>query len=370
MLALKIVGILVIGLVGLIVAVLVYFRLQSRIERWYFERLNLKPAVAPTEFDQSVIEQLDTHFEQGNFGNVQTFIVWQAGERLYEYNQAGASSDELFRVWSVSKSVVSAAFGAAIEQGYIENADFPIAPLFPEYAELYQADPLRNQITAADLLTMRSGFAWDESGYPSDYHRFAATDDWMAYMAERPMARPAGEQFVYNTANTIILAEVISRKVGMPFEQFVAEALFAKMGITRWRWEYGPNGVVQAGGGLNLSPDDMLKIGQLYLNDGVWDGERLVSSAWVQESLEVKTSIPNYLDYGYHWWLVPDSSRLAQPLKTNDAYFASGLGGNYVWVVPHLDLVVVITARDNGGEMERAWPALTYFVFPALSKNE
>lgn len=363
----KIVGIAFLSLAGLIIAALLFFRLQPRIERWYYQQLKLRPTVVPTQFDQTVIDQLDTHLANGDFGRVKTFIVWQSGEKLYEFNQQGTSSDDMSRVWSVSKSVVSAAYGAAIEQGLMSGVDTPISASFPEYAQLYRADPLKNGITAADLLTMRSGFQWDESGYPSDYHVFARSDDWMRYMAAREMIRPAGEQFVYNSANTILLAELIGREVDQPFEQFVAESLFEKMGITNWHWEYGPNEVVQAGGGLSLSPNDMLKIGRLYLNNGAWEGEQLVSREWIEESLKVRTSIPNYLDYGYHWWLLPSNSRLAQPLAVNDAYFASGLGGNYIWIVPHLDLVVVITASDRGGEMERAWPALTYFVFPALS---
>ncbi|MFK7802269.1 MAG: serine hydrolase domain-containing protein [Anaerolineae bacterium] len=357
------------GLVSLAIVGVFFIRLQPRLSSWYYKRNEPKPEVVPTQFDQSVTDQLDTHLANGDFGRVKTFIVSQSGEKLYEFNQPGVSSDELFRVWSVSKSVVSAAYGAGIEQGLIDGVDVPISQAFPEFSDSYAADPLRNSVTAADLLTMRSGFKWDESGYPSDYHLFARSSDWMAYMAAREMARPGGEQFVYNTANTIVLAEFIGRQTGQPFEQFVTESLFDKMGITNWRWEYGPNGVVQAGGGLNLSPNDMLKIGQLYLNQGEWEGEQLVNREWIEESLAVQASIPNYLDYGYHWWLVPNNSPLARPLAVNDAYFASGLGGNYIWIVPHLDLVIVITAQDGSGQMELAWPALKHFIFPALAEK-
>jgi CubicO group peptidase (beta-lactamase class C family) len=367
MLLLKIAGISFVGLICLLVAVMFAFRMRPKLESWYYQSLSLKPDSAPKQFDQSVVNQLDAHFSEGHFGNVHSFIVWQSGEKLYEYNQLGATLDELFKVWSISKSVVSAAYGAAIQQGFVDGVDSPIAESFPEFAELYAADPLRNQIKVVDLLTMRSGFKWQETGNPSDYRLFARSNDWMAYMAEQEMARPAGELFVYNTANTIVLAEIISRQVDQPFEAFVVQSLFSKMGITNWRWEYGPNQVVQAGGGLNISPNDMLKIGQLYLNNGMWEGEQLVSPEWIQESVSVKTSIPGYLDYGYHWWMVPDNGKLVESLKINDAFFASGLGGNYIWVVPHLDLVVVVAARDRGGEMELSWPAIRYFVFPALS---
>lgn len=367
MLLIKLLALAIAGLVGLAIMGVIYIRYQPRVTSWYYRRSEPKPEVAPTQFDRELMDQLDGHFTDGDFGEVRSFIVWQSGERLYEFNKAGTSPDELFRVWSVSKSVVSAAYGAAIQQGMIEGADVSISEAYPEYADLYAADPRRDALVAADFLTMRSGYKWQEGGIPSDYHSFARSGDWLAFMAEREMERSGGEQFIYNTANTVILADFIGRKVDQPFEQFVEESLFSKMEITNWHWRYGPNEVVQAGGGLSLSPNDMLKMGQLYLNKGEWEGEQLVDEQWIEDSLQVRASIPNYLDYGYHWWLVPESSRLSQPLAVNDAYFASGLGGVYVWVVPHLDVVIVIAAEDFGSEMERAWPALQHFVFPALS---
>lgn len=366
MLLLKIIGMGLFALLFLAVGLYAYSKIKPRIDRWYFQNLKLKPDSPPAQFDQALIEQLDEHFNNGDFGNTRSFIVWQNGERLYEFSEPGTAVDEKFRVWSISKSVTSAAYGVGVQQGVLNALDEPVVNTFPEYTADYKADPRRATITAEDLLTMRSGYSWHETGYPSDYHRMARSDDWMAYMAAHEMAQAAGETFVYNTANTIILAEIIARQAGQPYETFLAEQLFAKLGIRDWEWQYGPNGVVQAGGGLSISPNDMLKLGILYLQKGEWNGEQLISNEWVQTSVTPITGDPNHFGYGYHWWTVPAQHPLSESLAVDDAYFASGLGGNYIWVVPHLDLVIVTTAY-NGSEMELTFPALRYFIFPALS---
>ncbi|MEM9775782.1 MAG: serine hydrolase [Chloroflexota bacterium] len=366
MLLLKIVGFGLLALVLLVGGLYVYARLKPRYDRWYYQNLKLKPDVAPTQFDQALVDQLDQHFKNGDFGNTRGFIVWQKGEILYEYAQPGTTLDEKFRVWSISKSITSAAYGVGLQQSQLKPLDEPVVSAFPEYADAYQSDRRRAAMTAEDLLTMRSGYNWSELGYPSDYHRMARTDDWIAYMAAHEMAQPAGESFVYNTANTIMLAEIIARQTGQPFEEFVGDQLFGKLGIDDWQWQYGPNGVVQAGGGLSISPNDMLKLGILYLQEGEWEGEQLISQDWIEVSTSPITGDPDYFEYGYHWWTVPAKHVLSESLAISDAYFASGLGGNYIWVVPHLDLVIVTTAY-NGGEMELTFPALRYFIFPALS---
>ncbi|MEM8859952.1 MAG: serine hydrolase [Chloroflexota bacterium] len=366
MLLLRIVGFGAVGLLVLAVGLYVYARLKPRYDRWYIQNVKLKPGVAPTQLDQSVVGQLDQHFSNGDFGNVRSFIIWQAGEKRYEFVQAGVSADDAFRVWSISKSVTSAAYGVGLQQGLLMPLSEPIINTFPEYAADFQSDGRRAVITAEDLITMRSGYSWNELDYPSDYHRMSGSDDWIAYMAAHAMAQPAGEEFAYNSANTILLAEVMSRQLEQPFEEFLAEELFAELGIENWQWQRGPNGIVRAGGGLSLSPNDMLKIGILYLQEGEWNGKQLINKEWIKASTTPITGDPNYFEYGYHWWTVPAIHPISESLEKNDAYFASGLGGNYIWVVPHLQLVIVTTAYD-GAEMERTYPALRYFILPALS---
>ena len=368
MLLLKIIAACVTLVLLLYVLVLVGSRLRPYYDRWYLSRLDLEPEVIPNQLDDQTIAQLNDHFSDGDFGKVVSFIVWQDGEKRYEYNAPNTTSDTMVRVWSVSKSVLSAAYGAAVQQGRAAPLDSPIAEHLPQYADQFKADPRRAQISIEDLFTMRSGFVWNElNSFPNDYHQFAASADWVAYMADREMDSKPGESFTYNTANSILLGEVIGGQVGQPFEQFVEEALFQELGITQWKWEYGPNDVVQSGGGLHLSANDMLKIGKLYLNNGEWNGKQLVDPSWVTDSISYKTEVPGYLDYGYHWWLAPEDSELIEALEVKDVYFASGLGGNYVYVIPHLNTIVVVAASDSNGQMERSWPALRYFVFPALT---
>lgn len=242
---------------------------------------------------------------------------------------------------SISKSVTGLLWGIAQAEHKTPPLDARVLDLFPELAGL-KADG-RQAITIGHLLDMTSGLAWAESGsyglgnaeLPLYWRSSQAR-----YVLERPMAYGAGQRFSYNGGATAILAELLARGTGMSLPEYARARLFAPLGITDWEWLRDIRGRPLAFSGLRMRPRDLAKIGQLILQHGRWDGVQLVPEAWVAASLQPRTEVGDGRQYGYQWW-----HGQTRALGREQAWTAGfGNGGQRLFVVPALDLVVVITA--------------------------
>ncbi len=258
--------------------------------------------------------------------------------------------DELHFTASVTKSVTAQVFGVAIDRGYISGTDATMVSFFPEYPHL--VTPQKDQITVHHILSMTSGLPFDERTFPisdsrNDAFQLFVTDDPLAFMLGRDVAHPPGSTYQYNSGTTVLLGEIIRRAAGQSLPSFAEEHLFAPLGITSYQWAdclEAPD-VSFASGGLYLRPRDMAKIGQLMLQDGVWNGHRVLSSDWVQRSVTKATDVTDGsgIDgYGYQWKL--------RRYRGLDAYYASGWGEQFVVVIPEEKLVYVQTSGRYGGE--------------------
>jgi CubicO group peptidase (beta-lactamase class C family) len=242
---------------------------------------------------------------------------------------------------SISKSVTGLLWGIAQAEHKTPPLDARVLDLFPELAGL-KADG-RQDITIGHLLDMTSGLAWDESGnYGLGNAEFQLywRSSQARYVLDRPMAHPAGQRFSYNGGSTAILAELLARGVGMPLPDYARSRLFAPLGITEWEWMRDIRGRPLAFSGLRMRPRDLARIGQLILQHGRWDGVQIVPEAWVAASLQPRTEVGDGRQYGYQWW-----HGQTRALGRKQAWTAGfGNGGQRLFVVPALDLVVVITA--------------------------
>ena len=247
----------------------------------------------------------------------------------------------LHTMQSVSKSVTSILIGIAIARGEIPNVDVPVMPYFSAFT--VKPDPRRDRMRLRDVMTMTTGIAWDESStsYTNAKNNCAemeATDDWIQYVLDQPMAAEPGTTFVYNSGATQLLSYILKKATGQEADDYAKAHLFAPLGIESF-WKRTPKGLADTEGGLYLRPRDLAKLGYLYLKDGVWDGKPIVPAAWT------KASTRWHLDagktgrgYGYKWWLL---SRKGP--GTYDAYAALGYGGQRLIVVPELELIAVFT---------------------------
>ena len=247
---------------------------------------------------------------------------------------------------SVTKSVVSILFGIARDDGSIKSLDEPVLDYFPEYADL--RTPERLKIRVRDVLTMTSGFDWDERKYPYTDPRnpsiaMEIAPDLFRYVLSQQIAAPPGTRFAYSGGDVALVGAIIARATKVPLERFAKERLFGPLGIGDFEWSKA-NGNPRAEAGLRLTTRDMAKIGSLMLAGGEWGGKRIVSRAWVELSTSPHATVepdPKCgTKYGYLWWLFAGCA--AQPPAPG--FVANGNGGQRIWVIASRKLVVASTA--------------------------
>jgi CubicO group peptidase (beta-lactamase class C family) len=245
---------------------------------------------------------------------------------------------------SVGKSVTSLLLGIAMQQGKVGELSKPAIDYYPEYAD--SATPQRRAITLEHLLTMSSGLEWQEGGSgPDDEHRLYWKWSPTYYVFSRPIAAPPGTRFNYNSGGTAVLADILTRVTKMSLKDFARVSLFEPLGIRDWEWVSDLHGRPMAFTGLRMRPRDMAKIGRLVLNHGRWQGRQIVPADWIAASLKprIDTGIAD-LQYGYQWW----TGTVEWQGKTIRWDAAFGNGGQRVFVLPELDMTVVITAGAYG----------------------
>ncbi len=290
--------------------------------------------------------------------NVHSIIVERHGRLVAERYQRGqdkgvyslfAHSTEfgptvLHDTRSVGKSIVSLLLGIAMKQGKIGDLKTPAIDFYPEYPDL--ATPGLKAITLEHLLTMSSGLAWSEGGPgPDDEHRLYWKWSPSRYVLSRPIAAAPGRAFNYNSGGTAVLADILARATKTPLKEFARTALFEPLGITDWEWVADLHGRPMAFTGLRMRPRDMAKIGQLVASRGRWRGQQIVPAEWIEASLQPRLSTGfDGLEYGYQWWCGTVEWK-GQKLPWSAAF---GNGGQRIFVVPGLDLVVVVTAGAYG----------------------
>ncbi len=266
------------------------------------------------------------------------FIVF---ERYYD----GQDPEEPINVRSVTKSVTGTIAGAALHQGLLAGLDQTVGEVIPSRVP-EGADPRIADVTLWQWLTMTSGLQWDAYG---DWQRLLAAPDWVAMTLGLPVVGAPGETYVYNTGGSHVLGVTVAAAAGKPLETYAEEALFRPLGITPGDWMRSPQDEVSAGSGLAMTPRDMLKIGYLYLRGGEWNGEQIIAPEFAAAATTWQSagdSTGGWAGYGYHWWITATDAGYP-------AYFALGYGGQHIFVVPALDLVVVaaIARRLNPEEL-------------------
>ena len=302
--------------------------------------------LAAEGFDVAAITALSARIAGGQYGQVDGLVVARDGKLCFDGYFNGTPYD-VHEMQSVTKSVTSALIGAAIARGAITSPQQPVGALLPAFAAAAAADPAKNAIRLEHLLTMSSGLDWDETTIPNGDSRNTLTQmnasaDWEAFVLGRRATEPPGARFNYNSGGVILLGAVLRATTGQDVAAFSAEALFSPMGIRDARWSRNPSRPeqVHTGGGLSLRARDAAKFGQLYLDEGIWAGQRLLPVNWIRESTQPRIGAWDGAQYGFLWWL-----RMAAGGRP--VVEGWGTRGQHVFVVPPLRLVVVVTASDN-----------------------
>ena len=273
---------------------------------------------------------------------------------------------------STSKSFTSALIGIAIDQGYIASTQVRFLDLF-DYTDYENWDPRKADITLEDALTMRFGFRWNEWSrpYTDPLNHLVNLEnnnvDWPKALLDLPMASDPGTTFAYNTAGTIAIGKALENATGEWLAQFANTHLFFPMQIMDARW-WSPYSLANGGSGLFLRTRDLAKFGQLYLDGGIWQGQQLISAEWIADSVVRRVDLSDVLTfsegYGYQWW----HDELPYQSQLLETWVTSGYGGQYLFVIPGLELVVAFTGHnyDNADGISNLYTMLQSHIMAAI----
>jgi CubicO group peptidase (beta-lactamase class C family) len=274
---------------------------------------------------------------------VRALLVARHGQLALERYFGGADASQRFDVRSVTKSVVSLLVGQAIARGTLPGLDASVGQYL---GAPYVMDAGDAAVSVRELLTMTSGYAWDETN-GDDYNQWILAPDHVQYLLDRPRTGRPGS-FTYNSAAVHLLGVVLQQAAGRPLPELADEQLFRPIGVSGVAWEQLEAGTVNGGSGIQLAGQDLLRLGQLVLQRGWSGGQAIVPEGWLAEATTPRFpwrdsyGAQRSVSYGYLWW-VADA-------PASPASFAWGYGGQFVYVVPSLDLVAVTTtAWENLG---------------------
>jgi CubicO group peptidase (beta-lactamase class C family) len=270
------------------------------------------------------------------YPDVHSLLSARNDSLVYEEYFYTFTSEFPHNIQSVTKSFVSALTGIALAKGEIKNVNDPLCSYLPEYQELLCSGQNKT-ITLHNVLSMSTGLKWDEATYdygdPKNSLSMTGNDPF-GYLFT--LQRSSLPEFAYNSMNHSTMNAVLKNATHMNNATEITSRLLTPLGIRRYFLGEENHGVL---GDIDLRPRDMMKLGQLYLQEGKWNGKEIVSKAWVNESTTTKIAVGSGLGYGYFWW----TRDFKWKDKTVKSFFAWGYGGQYIFVLPELKLVVVMT---------------------------
>lgn len=272
---------------------------------------------------------------------VDSALVQLNNNVIVEYYRNKKMKEKQHKIYSVTKSILSILIGITIEKGYIEHINTPISTYFPEINN----DTEKQKITIKHLLTMTSGlhFPGNNGMIPSK--------NWVNFVLNQDMKNPPGTDMSYSCGSSQLLSAIIQKTTGLNTEVFARKHLFTPLGITDYKWNHDAQGIAIGGFGLTMKTSDMLKIGTLYANKGKWKSKQIVPFHWIEESTTPKVKSNDTFSYAYHWWNLTSDNQIGR------IYFAYGLEGQYIIVVPDYQLVTVFTSSMKVDELS----PLNYF---------
>ena len=297
--------------------------------------------------------------------NIHSVLIAKENKLVFETYFDGFNTNIPHDLRSASKSISSAIIGIAVDDGVIGSVDENLYDFIPSEYQ-YTKDSLKSKIKLKHLLTMSSGLAVNEQASENNYQ--SNSSPWLKTVLEAPMVNEPGTYADYGSANPFLLGVYLNERLNIPLQTYMDDKLFTPLGFTNYiNFTDDSDDLAYFGGGMLLTPRDMLKFGQLYLNKGRWNGKQIISENWVKESFGKYVRLQDYPDknqYGYLWW--HDTYEVNG--KKIETIEARGAGGQFIFIVPELESVVVITAgnyRNRKGNQSRE--IFRDYVLPALA---
>jgi CubicO group peptidase (beta-lactamase class C family) len=346
------------------------------------------------DMDEGMLLNAVGKIEKGKYGEVHSMLIYKNGKLVFEDYFEGHTyqwdapghygeyvnwtSDMRHCIHSDTKSITSLCIGIAIDKGFIKSVHQSVFDYLPNYQHFNTNN--KKYITIEHLLTMNSGLQWDEWGVSLGSIENDQIGIWfwedgpINYVLGKDFAAEPGAKFNYSGGDIQLLAEILHNATGMQLDEFSAKYLFEPLGITTYDWWLiFQSGEIQAAGGLKLRPRDMIKIGAMMLNKGVWKGSRIISENWIHKCMvpyleNKKIKVPGedlgYVGYAYTWW----TKNFTFQGDEIDAYFALGWGGQKIIIIPALDMVVVFTGANYNSKVHQ-YKIFKRNILPALEKR-
>jgi len=293
----------------------------------------------------SALSLLYNDMEKEPHHDLKAIVIVRDGVLLSEHYFNGDSAATLHDIRSATKSLTSLLMGMAVDKQFVHGVDDPISKYLPGLP----ADG-KQKIRIEDLLTMRSGLDADDEdpSTPGNEDRLDESEDWIKTVYALPMKRAPGETYVYCSVNAFLAGAILENATKTSLDDFARTNLFGPLGMANFQWRHVPVHRTTGQGNLAITARDAAALGQLMLNDGVVDGKRLINHSWVAASLAERVPISDsdpYADfYGYMWY------SKAEPVGDHRVlvHFASGNGGNKIYIVPSLHMVISVTSSAYG----------------------
>lgn len=300
------------------------------------------PQAEEQNIDSALLEQ--AYVAARNNGGVLSLIVARNNVVVADEYFIADRTDTTNSIRSVTKSVVSALIGIAIDNGYINSIDDEIGPYLQQIAVF---DEEKGKISIRHLLTMSSGFPWQElDATATDYSKWARASNQVNYLLALPIINPPGNVFTYNSGASHLLSVILELSTGMSTYHFARDYLFQPLGISRkLEWSVDQQEYYNGSSTLRLGPHEMFRFGLLFLNNGAHNGEQILPADWVhlstQTHITTDDAVPFGPGYGFLWW--------TGTAANHDCYFANGWGGQFIFNVPDLNLTIVAQSDWSAG---------------------
>jgi CubicO group peptidase (beta-lactamase class C family) len=335
-------------------------------------RLNpIKPyagfGISKEKFDSTKIKEMKASIEQGVFKHINGVVVVSNGNLLIEEYFNGDNRYTLHDPRSVGKSFASTITGIAIHEGYLKNEEYQLKNFYKlRLFENYAIE--KENVSVKDLLTMSAIFDGDDNtNSPGNEENMYPTENWVKFTLDLPvnLTRATGE-WHYFTAGVVLLGDILNKTVPGGLEKYAHLKLFKPLGITEYKWSYTPQHVANTAGGIRLRALDFAKYGQLYKNEGRWNGRQIVPKQWVHKTFSKHKTIPGRLEeyYGYLFW----NKKYKVGNKEYEAFYCTGNGGNKIFIFPDHPWVIVITASayDRMYAHPQVDKMMTEYILPSL----
>jgi len=329
---------------------------------------------ADTIFNHHLLK-MDSTIISGKYEQIRSVLIAKNDKLLFEKYYNGANQSTLHNTRSVTKTMASLLTGIAIKKGYIQSERDKIFKYLQHKTPVQNPDKRKEDITLEDLLTMSSVLECNDNNSFSrgNEERMYPIEDWTSFFVDlpirsypfepKPEEQPYGRSFSYCSAGAATMAEIIQSAVGMKLDQFAKKYLFQPLGIEKYKLHFNPEGILNTAGGSEYRSRDFLKLIQLCLNKGIWNGQQIIDASWLEKATTPKATVRTGTDYGYFFWLTSYGKK-----ELYKSYYMSGNGGQKILALPELDVTVVITTTNYGNRNAHNYTdeIMNEFIVPAV----